>query len=168
MTLSTSKLILPLLAFVFILSGCVYSSGRTDITDADMKQFVQGKSTYQEVLQKLGKPDSDRKQKMVLNGKDASVHIVIYDLSSYEAKTNAASFIPFVGAFVGTRETKSTKKFYTFMFDINTGILKTMGATDFGESNSTATFGSVTTDGKTTNVLDPLTDGTLGKFSIGK
>ncbi len=168
MTLPTSKLVLTLLAFVFILSGCSYSSGRTDITDADMKQFVEGKSTYQEVLQKLGKPSTDRKQKQVFNGKDTSVHIVMYDLSAYEAKKDAASFIPFVGAFVGTTQTKSTTKFYTFIFDINTGILKTMQSADFGETQSTATFGSVTTDGKTTNILDPLTDGTLKNFSIGK
>jgi hypothetical protein len=161
MTFPTSKLFVPIFAIVLMLGGCVVATGRSDITDADVNQFVEGKSTYQEVLQKLGKPNSDRKQKIVQNGKDLSMHYVIYDMSTSETKVSATSFIPVVGSLMGTTQVKSTSKRYTFLFDINTGILKTKSILDLGESNSKSEglLGGVTTDGQTTKTMDFVTGG---------
>ena len=147
---------------VVILSACTVTTGRTDIKDEDVKQFVVGPSTYKEVIQKLGKPNSDRVQKMMVNGKDMSMHYVIYDMSTSESNFSGAHLIPLVGAFVGKTEIKTTTKRHTFLFDPKTGVLKQVGTVDMGESNSkseglmSGNLGTVTTDGQTVTGKDIL------------
>jgi hypothetical protein len=157
-----SKFLMAIVSVSLVLTGCVISQGRNDIKDEDLKQFVIGKTSYQEVIQKLGRPTADKFQKIVVNGKDSSTRYVIYDMANSVSTVSGASFIPVVGALIGTTETKSSFKRYTFIFNTKSGILEQMNTVDLGESNSKSeglangTLGSVTTDGQTTTGADML------------
>lgn len=157
-----TKLFMIIVTASAVLTGCVVSQGRNDIKDEDLKQFVIGKTSYQEVIQKLGRPTSDRFQKIVVNGKDVSTRYVIYDMANSVTKVSGASFIPVVGALVGTTETKSSFKRYTFIFNTKSGILEQMNTLDLGENDSKSeglangTLGSVSSGGQTTTGMDML------------
>jgi outer membrane protein assembly factor BamE (lipoprotein component of BamABCDE complex) len=89
--------------------GCVASG--VQVTEDQAKQFEKGKATYQDVVAKLGQPNSTL---MMGNG----MRFISY--SYVEAAARPATFIPIVGAFVGGADSRSNV--VTFTFD-DQGIL---------------------------------------------
>lgn len=87
----------------FALSACV-STG-TKVDPAKVVQFEKGKTTYNEVIQQLGKPNQST---IDSNG----IRIIVY--TYVQSQMSAASFIPYVGAFVGGSESESTTTMLRF------------------------------------------------------
>lgn len=94
----------------FVLGGCAASGVQVSQTAAT--QFVEGKTTETEILQKLGRPTSV----MIQSG----VKTITYTGVQYQTK--AATFIPIVGAFAGGSDYSVSSA--SFVID-EKGILKT-------------------------------------------
>lgn len=98
-------------AIVFVsLTAC--ASYGTKVDQNQLSQFVKGKTTYAEVVQKLGKPTQ------VMNNSDGT-RIVHYTHGTSQA--NAASYIPIVGAFAGGYTSETTT--VMFRFDQNSVLV---------------------------------------------
>lgn len=84
-------LIAAMIAVAGIAAGCASSSG-TKIEAADARFIQKGRTTKSELIQKLGKPDEAT---MDSNGKETVswIHMA--------TRTDAKTFIPFAGAFIG-------------------------------------------------------------------
>ncbi|HEX9465470.1 MAG TPA: hypothetical protein VGB82_22940 [Alphaproteobacteria bacterium] len=85
------------------LFGCVASGVR--VTEDQVKQFERGKSTYDEVIAKLGQPNHT----MTLGN---GMRVVTY--SYVEAAARPATFIPIVGPLVGGADARSNGASFTF------------------------------------------------------
>ena len=94
-----------LLIAVLSLAGC-YSSGNASIKNQELIAQVQmGKSTKEDVRRLFGEPDSvTRTSSQVASAGNPSQMVMIVEWWSYthaSAQTDAKSFIPFVGWFLG-------------------------------------------------------------------
>lgn len=101
--------ILSAIFTALMMTGCVASGVR--VTEEQVTQFEKGKSTYSDVVGKLGQPTS-----MVLTS--TGLRVVTY--SYVEAAARPATFIPIVGPLVGGADARSNV--VMFMFDRD-GIL---------------------------------------------
>lgn len=88
---------LSVLIAVFALSACM--SMGTKVDQEKLSQFVKGKTTYAEVVQKLGKPTQN-----TINSDGTRTITYVYA----QSQANAASFIPIVGGFLGGAESENT------------------------------------------------------------
>lgn len=88
-----------------VLSACSHSGG-VQVTPEQAAQFEKGKSSYSDVVAKLGKPTSTVD---FANGTKAASY------SYAQVGTRPETFIPIVGAFAGGSDVKSNM--VTFMFD---------------------------------------------------
>ena len=115
------KQLISAIIMALILSGCAASAGK-QIKQEQLNDLVKGKTTYQEVISKLGKPNTVT---TFPNGHKQ----VLYSFN--QTTTNAASFIPFVGLFVGGGETTSSS--VTLTFD-NGGVLEDYSTSESNQS----------------------------------
>lgn len=131
--------ILTIGSALLLLSACTSSGVYVD--EAQIQSFAKGKTTYQEVVSQLGEPT----QKTM----DSNGNIEIsYNYS--ETSVRPETFIPYVGAFVGGADSRSSNS--TFMFD-SEGVLQdyktssmAMGTTQ--NLSSDAKFDRVETKGR--------------------
>lgn len=87
----------------FLLAACV-SSG-TKVSEDQASRFVAGKTTYDEVIQALGRPNS------IAHVSDGTTSIAyVYVASS----PKAATFIPIVGIFAGGANAETTTATFSF------------------------------------------------------
>ena len=105
------------------LSGCMSSGVKVDETK--VAAFQKGVTTYQEVIQVLGKPTNST---FMPDG----THMIIYSYVSAQARPE--SFIPIVGAFVGGADSEQNTVMLTF--DQN-GVLKTTMTSQSGIGSGT-------------------------------
>ncbi len=103
---------------ILILSAC--QSTRIEPNMSMMDHFEEGKTTYQEVVGVMGKPNA------VTMG-SSGLKTIVY--SKINTEVDPATFIPFVGAFVGGAS--SEMKMITFVFEND--VLKKM---NYMESSS--------------------------------
>lgn len=94
-----------LLIALLSLAGC-YSSGNVNIKNQELVAQVQmGKSTKDDVRRLFGEPNSvTRSSSQVSSPVDSTKMITLVEFWSYihaKAQTDAKSFIPFVGWFLG-------------------------------------------------------------------
>lgn len=92
-----------MLIIISMLFACV-SSG-TKVDQDKLAQFTKGKTTYAEVIQKLGKPNQS-----TINSD--GTRTISYTYLQSQAK--ASNFIPFVGAFMGGSDTENTNVIINF------------------------------------------------------
>lgn len=109
--------LVPMTALVVM--GCA-SSG-TMVTEQQAGQFQKGVTTREQVIAKLGQPNSSSAMD---DGTRADVYVHVH------AAANAASYIPVVGLLAGGAN--STTNTATFTYD-KTGLLKTI-ATSTGQA----------------------------------
>ncbi len=110
------------LLLTILLAACV--SVGTKVETEKLAAFKSGETTYSEVVAKLGAPQSTTKQS---DGKK----IIAYAYS--KASPDAASFIPFVGAFVGSTDAENT--IVSFIFDTNNKL------ESYSQTESKASYG---------------------------
>lgn len=108
--------IAPALAAALLLSGCM-SSG-TNVSDAQVDQFVKGKTSRAEVIASLGPPTSRAR---AANGDET----LTYSYMNFSPQ--AQSFIPLVGGFIA--KTNMRSRMVTFKFAPN-GVLEDWSSTD--------------------------------------
>ena len=93
--------------FVFLavlaVTGCM--SYGTKVDQDKLSQFQKGKTTYAEVIDRLGRPNQN-----TINAD--GTRTIVYTYMQSQAK--ASSFIPFVGVFVGGGESENTNVMLTF------------------------------------------------------
>lgn len=92
-----------IIAAMLALTGC-FSSG-TKVTADQVASLQKGTTTYDQVVAKLGKPQS-------VSTQSTGNKIAVYLFS--KASANAASYIPIAGAFVGGATGESTLVTMTF------------------------------------------------------
>ena len=100
------------------LSGCM--SAGVQVKESELAQFQKGKSTFQDVVAKLGPPTTNS---LMADGR----RIVVYSYTQAQARPE--SFVPLVGPLIGGADAKSNTA--TFMFD-KAGILETVSASSTG------------------------------------
>lgn len=91
---------------VLMLAGCAASGVR--VTEDQARQFERGKSTYTDVVGKLGQPNSSV---ALANG----MRVISY--AYVEAAARPATFIPIVGPLVGGADARSNVVTFTFSPD---------------------------------------------------
>lgn len=114
---------LVVLISCFVISACM--SYGTKVDQNKVAQFVKGKTTYSEVIQALGKPTNS-----TINSDGSKTLSYFY----MQHQMNAASFIPYVGMFVGGAQSENTT--VTLMFDSNS-ILTNYSASEGGADMGT-------------------------------
>lgn len=82
---------------IFSLSACMTTGTKVD--QDTVSKFVKGKTTYDEVVQKLGKPNQST---IDSNGGRTISYMYAH------AEANASNFIPIVGAFTGGASSEHT------------------------------------------------------------
>ena len=108
------KRIIMACAAVAMLSGCAASG--VQVTEQQVQAFQKGKTTYPEVVARLGQPNANS-----IDSKGTRTIAYIYS----EASTRPESFIPYIGGFIGGVDMRSNV--VTFMFDKN-GVLQEYAA----------------------------------------
>jgi outer membrane protein assembly factor BamE (lipoprotein component of BamABCDE complex) len=108
-----------LLIVVLSLAGCA-STGNANVKNQELIDQIQmGKSTKNDVRRLLGEPNGiSRSSSQVANPADPKLMLTLVEWWSYihaSSETDAASFIPFVGMFVGSTTHESTQ--FTAGFD---------------------------------------------------
>jgi hypothetical protein len=88
---------LVLLAGLMVLAGCVSAGVKVD--EANLASFEKGKTTYPEVLARLGQPTTSS---LMPDGR----RMLIY--SWVQARARAENFIPLIGPFVGGADSRSS------------------------------------------------------------
>ena len=93
-----------LVAFsIYLLSGCAATG--VQVKEENLKSFVEGKTTIEEVVNALGEPTSTMR-----NSDGTKILMYIYMSSTVRPET----FIPIVGGFVGGADTKSSNVMLNF------------------------------------------------------
>ncbi len=87
------------------LSACASSSVGNKFDQGKANGFMQGKATYTEIVQTLGKPQT------VTTGANGSKSITY---SYAHAEANAASYIPFVNLFAAKMDSESQTAAFSF------------------------------------------------------
>ena len=98
------------IASAVLLAGCV-TQGGTPVSDAQMGELARGRSRYEEVVARLGRPT-------VATAAPDGFRILIY--KSERMKVGDAKLIPLVGSFLGGTEERNS--WVTFFLD-RTGVL---------------------------------------------
>ena len=103
---------LVLIAILLTVAGCA-SSGNANVKNQELIDQIQmGKSTKNDVRRLLGEPNSvSRTSSQVANPADPKQMLTLVEWWSYvhaSAETDAKSFVPFVGAFIGSTTHEST------------------------------------------------------------
>lgn len=93
----------PTVFAALLLSACVASGVR--VTEEQAKQFERGKSTYGEVMSKLGPPTSS----MV-----TATGLRYLSYAYFEAAARPETYIPIAGAFIGGADARSNVATFTF------------------------------------------------------
>ncbi len=96
------------------LSACAASG--VQVTEQQISAFQKGKTTYPEVVSKLGAPNSN-----TISSDGTRIIAYVYS----EAQTRPESFIPYIGALVGGMDVRTSV--VTLAFDKN-GVLKEYAA----------------------------------------
>lgn len=112
------------LTLIFILAGC--ASYGTQVTPQQTRSFEIGKTSRADVIRQLGNPN-------VVRNKQGEKSI---GYTYVKGEADAATFIPLIGAFVGTTTYTGTTTFFTF--DAAGKLLsieneETTGSARFGE-----------------------------------
>lgn len=102
---------LLILCFFALLAGCASSGVR--VTEAQTSGFVKGETSKSDVLNALGKPTSQLRM-------SDGTSTLIYSYS--EISTRPATFIPYIGLFVGGADTRSNS--VILKFDKNDKLLE--------------------------------------------
>lgn len=97
------RIVLPVALVALVLAGCM-SSG-TEVSDGAISQFVRGRTTETEVVQKLGEPNSRER-----NASGQMVDTYLYT----SVAANAQSFIPIVGGLIASSDMKMKTVRFTF------------------------------------------------------
>jgi len=105
------------------LSAC-FATGKK-VTQEQVSQFQKGKTTYQEVITRLGTPTNST---LHSNGSRSISY------SYAQSQASAASFIPYIGGLLGGSESEHTSVYMTF--DQN-GVLTDYAATSGRSSTGT-------------------------------
>ncbi len=92
-----------IIATALMLSACVATGKK--VTQEKVSQFEIGKTTYQEVIQELGEPTDSTLRS------DGSREITY---SYAQSQMKAQNFIPYVGGFLGGRESESSFVYMSF------------------------------------------------------
>jgi hypothetical protein len=100
------KVVLMLLSFV-VIASCTSTKYKPNANAMD--HFEKGKTTYQEVVGVLGKPNSTS---IMSNGTKTLVY------SDMNTQVDPATYIPFVGAFIGGASAEMKFLKFTFKSDI--------------------------------------------------
>ena len=117
------KSIIATAVSITILAAC--STAGTKVDSTTVASFVKGKTTYSEVVTRLGAPTS------TTHLSDGTIQAVYYYA---HAQANAVSFIPVVGAFAGGAT--SEHSYTTLTFDANQ-VLVSYSTTEGGSSAGT-------------------------------
>lgn len=120
---------IPVLILSLILISCV--SVGTKVEQEKLTSFKKGETTYSQIISALGKPQQTTKL-------DDGKKIISYAYST--ASPSAASFIPFIGAFVGTTDADNTIVNFTFGTDEK--------LESYSQSESKASYGITGTEYK--------------------
>jgi outer membrane protein assembly factor BamE (lipoprotein component of BamABCDE complex) len=110
-------------AAALTLSAC-FATGKK-VTQEQVSQFQKGKTTYQEVISRLGEPTHST----LLSDGSRSI-----SYTYAQSQASAASFIPYIGGLVGGRESEHSS--VSMRFDQN-GILADYAATSGKTSTGT-------------------------------
>lgn len=94
---------LLLIIAVLALNACM--SYGTKVDQDKLSQFQKGKTTYAEVVEKLGKPTQN-----TINADGTRTIMYMYG----QAQAKATNFIPFVGGFLGGAESENTSVVFNF------------------------------------------------------
>lgn len=94
------------------------ASGGTMVTDEQIEQFKAGKTERKDVIQTLGSPEVTQKME---DGTTRDTYI------RSESHASATSYIPLVGAFIGSTKTKNRE--VTFIYT-KKGVLKDVATED--------------------------------------
>jgi outer membrane protein assembly factor BamE (lipoprotein component of BamABCDE complex) len=86
-----------------LLAGCAATG--VQVKPEQLSKFERGKTTYQEVVASLGKPNFTS---MTADGARTATYFYA------ESSVQAATFIPIVGAFAGGADTRSNSVMMTF------------------------------------------------------
>jgi len=98
-----------IVAMALTLSGCV-ATGRK-VTQQQVSEFKEGKTTYQEVINKLGPPTSS-----TVNSD--GTRSITYSYAQHQQ--SAVSYFPYVGGLMGGSESESS---HTFLHFDKNGVL---------------------------------------------
>ena len=93
----------PALILAASLSACV-SSGRK-VSEDELRGFREGYTTYPEVIERLGRPTRATRHS---NGTRTATY------TYRRSQVDPRSFIPYVGPFIGGRNTESTSVEFNF------------------------------------------------------
>lgn len=121
---------ITILAALLMIAGCV--SLGTKVEGEKLASFKKGETTYAQIVEALGPPQITTKQS---DGKK----ILSYAYS--KASPDAASFIPFFGALVGSTDAETTT--VSFIFDAGNKL------ESYSQSESKASYGVTGTKYKT-------------------
>lgn len=105
------KIKLPATAILLTLAGCM-STG-TQIKQEQLDGFTKGRTTYNEVVARLGQPNT-------VSTKSNGTRVALYTYVHSQARPE--SFIPFLGAVVGGADSKVNTA--EFMFDQDNKLLE--------------------------------------------
>ena len=100
------------LVIAFVLSACASAGVR--VSEQEAESFVVGKSTYGDVVAKLGDPTTT-----TVN--PDGTRVAEYSYTAIQQRPE--SFIPYIGGLIGGADTKSNS--VTFTFDKNNLLLAT-------------------------------------------
>lgn len=91
------------LFIITLLSACISMGAKVD--PKRLAEFEKGKTSYNQIITSLGKPT----QTSILDDGNKKIEYIHYD-----AQATPASFIPFVGMFIGGVDTTTTSIALTF------------------------------------------------------
>lgn len=118
------KSVRQVFVFVAVLTLTACMSYGTKVDQDKLSQFQKGKTTYAEVIEKLGKPTQN-----TINSDGTRTIMYMYA----QAQVKATNFIPFVGSFVGGAESENTTVTLTFdKRNVLTSYTASEGGTETG------------------------------------
>ena len=82
------------LFYVLLITGCATTTGK-QISDDDVAKIKKGETTYTEVIEILGKPNTKK------TTRDGT--ILVYQFA--EARSDVLSYVPYTGGLLGTTNT---------------------------------------------------------------
>ena len=80
-----------------------------EISKETLNSFVVGTTTYEEVIEKLGKPKSEQSLKGII--------VITYNSTQSTTKIDPIKFVPIVGSFFGSTKTEGTHQSISLIFD---------------------------------------------------
>jgi len=107
----------------FGLFGSTNKQGE-QISEEVLNSFKKGVTTYDELIAKLGKPNSEQDIK--------GLKTVTYTSSKGEVKVDPVRLIPIIGSFFGSVKNDQSRQNITFIFDANNLLMMVQDASTKG------------------------------------